>query len=183
MKTTVVLLGDSLTEAGIFPLTKGIPDLELHNLGIPGDTTWGILSRLHEIWDLDPTFVFLLVGVNDLANGEREEDIVVRHRRIWESVIAPDGPTLVLHPLLPVNPLRFPSGDWGLKNSVIYDLNFHLECEALKVKIPILDFRAQLIDDGGKLKDEYTIDGLHLTREAYVHWDSAISDFIKHRIT
>jgi lysophospholipase L1-like esterase len=177
----VVLLGDSLTHAGVFPQTQGASGDSFHNLGIPGDTTWGILSRLHHVWDLNPEFIFLMIGINDLGQGERKEDVVVRHRRIWEELLSPGGPTLVLHPLLPVNPGRFPSGDWNLSNSTISYLNFSLEVESLKLMIPILDFRGPLMDDKGSLKDEYTLDGLHLLEPAYVHWDSALARFVKER--
>jgi lysophospholipase L1-like esterase len=184
MKHTVVLLGDSLTSGGEFKETENIPEVEVHNLGVSGDTTWGILARLHRIWDLSPEFVFLLAGINDLGHGERPEDIVVRHKRIWEAVRSPEnGPTLVLHPLIPVNPRRFPAGNWNLKNTVIYDLNFHLECAAANLGIPILDFRAPLMDRHGDLREEYTLDGLHLVKEAYVLWDRELCAFLKSKIS
>ncbi|MDR2339308.1 MAG: GDSL-type esterase/lipase family protein [Deltaproteobacteria bacterium] len=180
---TVVLLGDSLTEHGQFPLTEALPGISLRNLGVSGDTTWGMLARLHAIWDPDPDFVFLLVGINDLGQGERPPDIVVRHVRLWEAILGEDKPpVLVLHPLLPVNPRRFPSGDWGLGNTAIFDLNFHLEVQASKKAIPILDFRGPLMDPMGDLKDEFTLDGLHLLPPAYEFWDKELRDFLKARI-
>jgi lysophospholipase L1-like esterase len=182
MAHTVVLLGDSLTSGGQFPHTGELPGVNIHNLGIPGDTTWGILARLHEIWDLNPEFVFLMIGVNDLGHGERPEDIVVRHRRIWESVKNPGGPTLVLHPLLPVNPARFPGWYSALHNGTIHDLNFHLEVEASKLFIPILDFREHYTDPEGNLKEEYTLDGLHLQEGAYHHWDDALRDYLSENL-
>jgi lysophospholipase L1-like esterase len=181
MKHSIVLLGDSLTAGGSFPRTEALPGVELHNLGLPGETTWGLLSRLHDVWDLEPEYVFLMIGVNDLAHGERPEDIVERHKRIWESVKS-GGARLVLEPLLPVNPGRFPPAHSGLKNKDLYDLNFHLESQSLKYSLLILDFRERYFDPQRRLRDEFTLDGLHLLPEAYAPWDEAMRSFLEHRL-
>jgi lysophospholipase L1-like esterase len=180
MSHTVALLGDSLTSAGRFPETASLPGVELHNLGIPGDTTWGILARLHKVWDLKPDMVFLMIGANDLGQGERVGDIVVRHREIWDSVrTSAEGVLLTVHPLLPINPGKLPAWGGGLKNGSIFELNYHIEVEAAKLRIPILDFREPLMTPEGALKGEYTQDGLHLVDAAYVHWDKALCECVR----
>jgi lysophospholipase L1-like esterase len=181
MRHSIVLLGDSLTEGGSFPKTGALPGVELHNLGQSGETTWGLLSRLHDVWDLDPEYVFLMIGVNDLAHGERPEDIVERHKKIWDSVKS-GGARLVLEPILPVNPVRFPSMFQGLRNKDIYDLNFHLESQSLKYSLLILDFREKYFDSQRRLRDECTLDGLHLLPEAYAPWDEALCGFLEQRL-
>ncbi|MDR2197888.1 MAG: GDSL-type esterase/lipase family protein [Deltaproteobacteria bacterium] len=183
MKTVIALLGDSLTEWGTFPRSASLPAVELHNLGVAGDGTWGVLARLHRLWDVSPDFVFLMVGVNDLGQGERCGDIVARHNKIWRSVLDyEDPPTLVLHPILPVNPDFFPPGYSALKNGDIFDLNFHLECQAGNLGVPILDFRDPLMDERGKLKAAFTSDGLHLNAEAYKIWDEALCNYLKEKL-
>jgi lysophospholipase L1-like esterase len=182
MARGVVLFGDSLFEGYDFPKTRAIPGLRVRNLGIPGDTTQGMLARVGGIHD--PDFVFLLAGVNDLLFGERPEDIVAGHRRLWDAIARPGGPLLVLHPLLPVNQARLDASSWPFKdaNARIYDLNFHLEALASRRGIPILDFRDPLIGPDGDLREEYTPDGLHLLPAAYGFWDEALEGFLKERL-
>ena len=44
--------------------------------GIGGDTTSGVLTRLHQVTSGKPSQVFLLIGTNDVSFGESDETIV-----------------------------------------------------------------------------------------------------------
>src|ERR1017187_122144 len=58
----VVMFGDSLTGAGLWPEWYGPPVI---NRGIGGETTADALNRVQEIVALQPSKVFILLGVND----------------------------------------------------------------------------------------------------------------------
>jgi lysophospholipase L1-like esterase len=46
------------------------PDVRVANRGIAGDTTDDVLARLSSVTRLEPRVVALLIGVNDLLQGE-----------------------------------------------------------------------------------------------------------------
>ena len=66
----VVFLGDSITQGWESGLAAAFPDMKVANRGINGDTTRGVLIRLHDdVEVLDPAAVVLLIGTNDLEEG------------------------------------------------------------------------------------------------------------------
>lgn len=66
----VVFLGDSITQGWESGLAAAFPGVKVANRGINGDTTRGVLIRLHDdVEVLDPAAVVLLIGTNDLEEG------------------------------------------------------------------------------------------------------------------
>src|SRR5260221_10024311 len=66
-RNAVVLLGDSITQGWGEDFSAWFPGLKIANRGISGDTSRGVLIRLHEdVLALDPEAVVLLIGTNDL---------------------------------------------------------------------------------------------------------------------
>lgn len=63
---SVVFLGDSITQFWGDDLGGSFGRLRVANLGISGDTTRGVLIRLHDVVALRPTAVVLLIGTNDI---------------------------------------------------------------------------------------------------------------------
>ena len=63
-KGGIVFVGDSLTENyNVYEFYKGY---NVYNRGIGGDTTLGLLNRMKEsVYDLSPSVVILLIGIND----------------------------------------------------------------------------------------------------------------------
>ena len=56
----VVFLGDSITRGGSWYELH--PDSPIRNRGIGGDTTSGVLARLHQVTSGKPSQVLLLIG-------------------------------------------------------------------------------------------------------------------------
>ena len=65
----IVFLGDSITEGG-GDWNRYLGTNNVVNRGISGDTTLGVLARLHEIWFYKPISLFLLIGINDIFNSD-----------------------------------------------------------------------------------------------------------------
>src|SRR5215510_7190548 len=63
----VVMLGDSITDYADW--ASLVPDVVLHNHGMAGDDTAGVLRRLHLVTRSSPSDVFLMIGTNDLGKG------------------------------------------------------------------------------------------------------------------
>src|SRR5438309_182656 len=76
-KSTLVCLGDSLTaglglnEAQAYPalLQQKLPEWQVVNAGVSGDTTAGALKRLDWILKSKPAAVFVALGANDGLRG------------------------------------------------------------------------------------------------------------------
>ena len=66
-KSDIIFLGNSITNGGEWAELLGNPHAK--NRGISGDTTNGVLDRLHVITAGKPSKVFLLIGTNDLSGG------------------------------------------------------------------------------------------------------------------
>src|ERR1035437_634694 len=63
----VVMLGDSITEWSDW--RELLPNADVINRGIRGDTSDGVLERLPEVIRRNPRIVVLMIGVNDLYIG------------------------------------------------------------------------------------------------------------------
>ena len=62
---SVIFLGDSITDSAEWSELFG--DLHVLNRGISGDNTAGVLNRFGEIIQRKPAEVFLMIGIDDLA--------------------------------------------------------------------------------------------------------------------
>ncbi len=67
-KAEIVMLGDSLINHAEW--RDLFPSKIIANYGISGDTTAGVLDRIDSIYKINPTKVFIMVGINDLMKGE-----------------------------------------------------------------------------------------------------------------
>ncbi len=168
----VVMLGDSLTAGYDWP--GAYPGLEVHNLGHSGDTTRAILKRLDEVVALAPDTIFLQAGINDLGRLEKPGDIVARHQEIWTELGRRTPRTrLCVISLLPVDQ-ELHSG----RNQAIRSLNHSLGRAAEARGLVFIDLYTPLSDDEGRLRREFTTDGVHLTRPAYEVWRRALEPHV-----
>jgi len=73
-KGEIVFLGNSITEG--FDLEKYFPDTVPINRGISGDHTDGLIERLeYSIITLEPSKLFILIGINDIGAGDNSSVI------------------------------------------------------------------------------------------------------------
>ncbi len=72
----LVFLGDSITQGWGNDMKGAFPGVKVANRGISGDTTRGMLIRLHDdVCALNPKGIVLLMGTNDLEEGAEPETI------------------------------------------------------------------------------------------------------------
>jgi lysophospholipase L1-like esterase len=166
-----VFLGDSLTEFGgwddLFPHTH------VRNRGIAGDDTAGVLARLDQVTSGKPAQVFLMIGTNDLAAGDDEDEIVANVQAIV-STIRRDSPDteLFVQSLLPrAEKYR----------EQVEHLNETLE-PAVSDEGTWVDLYPRFLDDDGSIADSYSNDELHLLGEGYLVWRDAIDEHITRHI-
>jgi len=168
---SIVFLGDSITD--FFRVNEFFPGAYVINRGISGDTTDGVLNRLHEsVYELSPSKVFLLIGTNDLGDKKPVEYIAGNIKRII-SEIKQNCPQTKIY-LESVYPVSL-SKDKKIKkfivgnrnNTDISRLNDMLKIIADEAEITYIDVYSHLVDESGNIKTEYTVEGLHLTIQGY----------------
>jgi lysophospholipase L1-like esterase len=141
---------------------------EVHNRGIGGDTTAGVLSRLDEVLEGKPRKVILLVGTNDLATAVPDSQYLRHYRTILERIRTESpGTAITSLAILPINP-GFPT-HFSYDNARVVGTNRQLK--ALVAEFPgvrFLDLAPLLADDAGNLRREFTADGMHLNLDGYL---------------
>lgn len=167
-----VFVGDSITNE--YLLTEMLSEYNVHNRGIGGDTTDGVLSRMKEsVYDVNPSKLFLLIGTNDLAlTTSSDEEIANNIALICEKSIDYNHKLeiniiSVLHVCDKVYPHVDPTTIKPRTNERIDNINNHLITLAKTKKYNYLDFNKLLSDESGSLHPDYTREGLHLSQKAY----------------
>ncbi len=165
----VVFFGDSITEFlsvsdwyGEYSLKSG---LELYNRGIGGDTTLGLYKRAKEnVTCIKPKAVVILIGTNDLGMGFDTDFLntnIENTLRLFKDE-CPDC-KIILEAIYPVIEGRAGKR----KNSDILEANRKYKALAEKYGATFIDLTDKLADENGKLKEDCTYDGLHLSAKGY----------------
>lgn len=68
------------------------------NRGIGSDVSAGLLSRVQNVINLRPTVVFILCGINDIAQGVSKEDYIANMQAIADSLNSHDINVHIIHP-------------------------------------------------------------------------------------
>ena len=173
-----VFTGSSLME--MFPVEKfaaeegaGFP--VVYNRGVGGWRTDEMLTFLHEmVIDLMPRQVFINIGTNDLSDAAVTIDALMRRyeeilRRITAAV---PGVEIVMMAYYPIN--YDAAADDGMRaclrirtNERIREANAAVEALASRLGHRFINVNAPLTDAQGRLKAEYTIEGMHIHEAGY----------------
>lgn len=161
-----VLVGDSLSMW--LPPDLLPRDRFWLNQGISGDTTAGILQRLHFFADTRPTTIHLMAGINDLKNGASDADVINNLREIMVRLQQQHPQAqIVVHSILPTRWPQLPSGR-------IRRINGYVQFLAQQQGVEFLDLQSTFADAEGNLRLELTSDGLHLSPQGYQLWQLAL---------
>lgn len=164
-----VMVGDSLSLW--FP-TDRLPRSRFWlNQSISGDTTAGLLGRLHLFTQTRPDTVHVMVGINDLRRGASNQMVLNNLRQIMRR-LRYDHPhaQIFVHSILPTRLSAIPSDR-------IQSINAQLGAIANQESVSYLDLYAYFSDDQGELRPELTTDGLHLNAYGYALWQTALRQF------
>lgn len=178
-KGEILFTGSSLMEQ--FPInellmTNGMDQI-IYNRGIGGFTTTDMLEYMEEmVFGTEPSRIFINIGTNDIGSPdyrleallERYEEIISRIReRLPEAEI-----TMMAY--YPVNETdKVPEGEWGKTafvtrtNENIAIANKAVEKLAAKKGCRFINVNEGLTDERGKLKKEFTIEGIHMYANGY----------------
>lgn len=176
LRGEIVFAGSSLME--MFPVEKllrerGI-DATVYNRGIGGYVTREMLDNLDVcVTDLQPRRVFINIGTNDLSDpGISMEELMGRYDEIITTIEQKvPGVQIVMMAYYPIN---YDAAADFMKpcllvrtNEKINSANELVEKLAMKHGQKYIDVNRALKDEQGRLKAEYTIEGMHIKEEGY----------------
>ena len=170
MEVEVVFFGDSHTAGGDWQ--RAFPDVMSINLGYIGEDVKGMLRRVDAIAAVHPKKVFLMAGINGLQQ-QSLSDFEYWYAALADSIrsAVPDA-ELYIESILPVT-----SYSDYCANAKIREANVIVRKIAEERGLTYVDLHSQYAVDGA-LPDNMSIDGLHLTEEAYSIWYKKINEYL-----
>lgn len=172
-----ILLGDSISLW--FPNELLPPERSWLNQGISGETSAGLLNRLQVLDKTQPEVIFVMIGINDLIRGIKDETILANQQLIIRYLqrVHPQA-EIVVQSILPHSA---ENATWQgrdrlleIPNSRIQGINQRLKAIALSEGVIYLDLYPMFADTQGNLKSDLSTDGLHLSPQGYLVWHYAL---------
>lgn len=163
----VVFFGDSITQGWGPNMGDSFPEIKVANRGISGDTTRGMLLRIEDdVLAVNPNGVVMLMGTNDLEEGDSAEAIAHNVRAIVQRLSKHNSEMpIFLCKVFPSSArMRRPAKD-------IQRIN-ELCAAAVKdvAQVTILDTYSIFANADGDAKKEEFPDLLHPNKAGYKKW-------------
>ena len=157
-------------------MTENIP-LTAYNRGIGGYTTDDMLEHMEEmIFGTEPSTIFINIGTNDIgSSGYKLEHLIENYEKILQQIRerlgnvkiyliayypindAPDVATLAwVKQVLATRTIE----NINKANQAVKELADKMNCE-------YIDLNVGLTDENGRLKKEFTIEGIHMYPNGY----------------
>lgn len=164
----VVFLGDSITEVYDLGLYYADSDYIIINSGYSGNTSRDILNNIYKrALQYKPAKVFLLIGTNDVGFGLKSEETVENIKRIITRLQENENTQVYVESIYPINSDLEKSKAGMRTNDSIKKINEQIRSFCLENNITYIDLYKSLLDENDNLKDDYTKDGLHLSKDGY----------------
>lgn len=167
-QTSVVFMGNSITQGWISMRPEFFSGNQFINRGIGGQTTPQMLLRFRQdVIDLNPKAVVILAGINDIAENTGPislEDIAKNLESMVQLSLANEI-TPVLCSVLPAN--SFPWRQRITPTEPVIELNRMLREMAEYYQVPYVDYYSPMVDDKKGLKPEWGYDPVHPNEEGY----------------
>lgn len=177
VKGQVVFTGSSLME--MFPIEEWVKELGedapiVYNRGVGGYRTTDLLPILDAcVFELAPRKVFINIGTNDLSDPDIPIEQVMEN---YDQIITQIEQKLsgVMIYMMAYYPINYDAAEEWMKpclairtNEKIRAANEQVAKLAQKHGQKYIDVNAPLTDEQGRLKAEYTIEGMHIKPEGY----------------
>lgn len=174
----IIMLGNSLTDGAEW--NELFDNCHVKNRGIVGDIIPGFFERLEPILKGHPRKIFIMGGVNDISHGVSADSIVSAMTQVVTTIQARCPKTeIYVQSMLPFNnDVRL----WKLlkgREQVVVDGNKGLESMCQRLGVTFINLYPLFVGENGKMKPEYTNDGLHLMGGAYLIWRDALLPYIR----
>ena len=180
-KPKAVLMGDSITDGWPRANSAFFTDNNFVGRGISGQTTSHMLVRFRrDVIDLQPKYVAILAGTNDIAlnNGDITLENVLGNIISMCELAKANKIKPVICSVIPAKAYRWRP---EVKDSAekIIKLNQMLQEYAKANKIPYVDYHSAMTDAEGGLPVELAKDGVHPTPEGYKIMEEILVKFLK----
>lgn len=177
VKGKVIFCGNSITDGGEWQ--EMFNDTEILNRGISGDVTTGVMLRMGNLLNIQPSKLFLLIGVNDLAKNIPVAQVAANIRSMVIQFHEKSPTTKVyLQSVLPVNPTFIQFRNHVNKTDSILLLNKMIRGICTEETATYIDLFTPFSDKNQHLDSTLTNDGLHLTGKGYARWKSVIFPWV-----
>ena len=177
VKGQIVFTGSSLME--MFPIHEWVketgPDAPIiYNRGVGGYKTSDLLPILDAcVFELAPRKVFINIGTNDLSDASLSLDEVMANYDAIISQIEEKLPGVVIY-MMAYYPINYEAATEEMKPGLLIRTNEKINVAnelvkelAAKHGQHFINVNAPLTDEQGRLKAEYTIEGMHIKPEGY----------------
>jgi lysophospholipase L1-like esterase len=174
----IVFLGDSMM--AYFPIKAFNLDYQVHNLGIPGDTTLGVLKRMNQVVGLKPKKVILQIGLNDFVLTKLTKEETLNNILAIRHYILENCPysKLYIISLTPINQKEFKDQLYLLNRNPKDAIILNDMLKKVIEKEVFIDIYDQLIDQNGDLALTLTTDGIHLNQKGYQIYFNNLKEII-----
>lgn len=178
-KGETLFTGSSLMEH--FPINELLMDYGMENViynrGVGGFKTDDMLEHMEEqIFGTEPSKIFINIGTNDIGAPDYKLKVLMeKYEKILTQIKERLPETEVyMMAYYPVNEVdKVPEGEWGKTlfatrtNENIALANKEVEKLADKMGYYYIDVSEGLRDENGRLKKEFTIEGIHMYANGY----------------
>lgn len=187
----VVFAGSSLME--MFPINKLLEEhgneTVIYNRGIGGFVSGELLENLNVcVLDLKPSAVFINIGTNDLSDPSVAIAELMKNYNEIISRIEAALPHVKIY-LMAYYPVNYEAAAENMKeclkvrnNEKIAAANAEVKKLAEKHGQRYIDINTNLKDEHGRLKAEYTIEGLHINENGYRAVYDDIMKYVKEAV-
>lgn len=177
VKGQTVFTGSSLME--MFPIEDWVKELGdnapiVYNRGVSGYRTTDMLPILDAcVFELAPRKVFINIGTNDLTDPDLTIEQIMENYDQIITMIEDKLPGVIIY-MMAYYPINYDAASEEMKpcllirtNEKIRAANEQVAQLAAKHGQKYIDVNAPLTDEQGRLKAEYTIEGMHIKPEGY----------------
>lgn len=177
VKGQIVFTGSSLME--MFPIEEWVRELGpdapiVYNRGVGGYKTLDLLPILDAcVFELEPRKVFINIGTNDLSDDSIPLEKVMSNYDQIITQIEERLPGVIIY-MMAYYPVNYDAAAEEMKpcllirtNEKINRANELVEQLAARHGQRYINVNAPLMDEQGRLKAEYTIEGMHIKPEGY----------------
>lgn len=171
-KNLIIFFGDS--QINLWLMAPSFGSLPIMNKGIYGDCVSKAVDRFDtDVIDLEPKVLVILIGTNDLGNGQTVDEIVNNIDKMLKKAVNLNI-QIILCNLLPVRNKYIV--DRPLKDLLL--INNKLESLAQRYESDYVDFYSHLIDKDGLFSVDFTSDGIHPNRSGYLKMSKIIFPYL-----
>lgn len=179
-KGQIVFIGDSITD--LCPLDNYYQDLpkKTYNRGIGGDTTDGLYRRLKvSLYDIEPSEIVLMIGINDLNLGKPIDEIVQNYENILSDIkVHLPSTKLIAMSIMPMNEEMGYFSDIDAQNQKVMTTNSRIKPLVEEKEYTYLDLFSSVKTENNRLIKEYSEDGIHLNDAGFKVWAGLVKPLL-----